>query len=363
MNTINDISTRLFSVPLREQMGDALHGIHTHFELITTTIALSNGVAGTGYSYTGGKGGYAIKAMIDHDLTPYLMGKDASKIKELNDGMQQHIHYVGRGGIASFAISATDIALWDAYCKTENKPLWQLAGGHDSKTNAYCGGIDLDFSKEKLLSNIKGYLETGVNAVKIKIGKEDLAEDLDRIKSVRELIGNDIVFMVDANCAYSVEKAVKIANEFEKYNIFWFEEPIIPDDYEGYAHIAKETNIDLASGENYHTEFEFDLAFSTSKLKYIQPDVCNCCGISGWLDVAKKAKEKNIKVCSHGAQELSVSLVASQENAGWVEIHSFYIDDYITHPIKIEDYKIHASNKPGIGIEFNWDKLNEACNN
>ena len=342
-------------------MGDALHGIHTHFELIIVNISLDNGVVGTGYSYTGGKGGQAIKAMIEYDLSSYLIGKDANKIKELNEGMQNYIHYVGRGGIASFAISAVDIALWDAKCKLEDQPLWKLVGGHTNNCDAYCGGIDLDYSQDRLLENIQSYLDYGVNAVKIKIGKEDLAEDIERIKAVRELLGDDKVFMVDANCSYTVDKAIRAANEFEKYNIYWFEEPIIPDDFEGYAKVADNINVDLATGENLHTKYEFTRALNTSKLKYIQPDVSNCCGITGWLEVAALAKEKGLKICSHGVQELHVSLVASQPHAGWVEIHSFSIDDYIIDPLKIEDHKIHAPNKSGIGVEFNWNKLDETC--
>src|SRR4028118_1976961 len=114
--TISDIQARLFRVPLGEAMGDAMHGLHTHFELVTVTIRTSDGLEGTGYTYTGGKGGRAVLAMVNHDLRPFLLGRDASAVEALNDAMQVHIHYVGRGGIASFAISACDVALWDLRC-------------------------------------------------------------------------------------------------------------------------------------------------------------------------------------------------------------------------------------------------------
>src|SRR5437764_475433 len=110
---IKDVEVRLFRVPLREVMMDAKHGAHTHFELVTVTIRLADGTEGTGYTYTGGKGGNAIRAMIEHDLAPFLRERDATEIDVLYDAMLWHIHYVGRGGIASFAISAIDIALWD----------------------------------------------------------------------------------------------------------------------------------------------------------------------------------------------------------------------------------------------------------
>ena len=115
---ISNIKTRLFTVPLPEVLSDAKHGDHYHFELVTVTITLEDGTEGTGYTYTGGKGGYAIKAMVEHDFTKALIGQDGTDIDGIYDFLEWHIHYVGRGGIASFAISAVDIALWDIKCKT-----------------------------------------------------------------------------------------------------------------------------------------------------------------------------------------------------------------------------------------------------
>ncbi len=150
---IRTVQTRLYHIPLEEVLVDAKHGDHTHFELITATVTLEDGAVGTGYTYTGGKGGFAIKAMIDHDLAPFLEGQDGDAVEALYDAMQWHVHYVARGGIASFAISAVDIALWDLRGKRAGQALWQMAGGAGRRCRAYRGGSDLGYELPKLLGD------------------------------------------------------------------------------------------------------------------------------------------------------------------------------------------------------------------
>jgi hypothetical protein len=243
---IESIASAYFRLPL-DAMGDAGHGAIDSEELITVKLR-AGGLEGHGYAYTIGRGGRAVHALIEHELAPLLAGRDATDIQSLWDLMWQRLLYVGRGGLASFAIAALDIALWDLRGLRERKPLYALLGAKSREIPAYGSGVDLPKPIDELLKQTESFLARGLPGVKVKVGKRDRREDEARIAAVRRLIGDGIDLMVDANMGWSADEALERGRRLEQFNLYWYEEPTIPEDVAGHARLARELQVPIAVG-------------------------------------------------------------------------------------------------------------------
>lgn len=356
---VKSLKTSHYRIPLRATMTDSTHGDMTHFEVVMVELETNEGAHGIGYTYTIGHGGAAIRSLIDRALKPILLEADATRIEQLWEQMWWRLHYIGRGGLVVFAISAVDIALWDLRGHKQGVPLWQLLGGYSRSVKAYAGGIDLQLSCDELLEQTKANLDNGFRAIKIKVGRARLGEDIVRVRAVRELIGPDIPLMVDANMRWDVETAIRTARKLREYDVFWLEEPTIPDDVRGHARIASEGGIPIASGENLHTIYEFRNMIQNGRVAYPEPDVSNIGGITNWMRVAKLAYAHNLPVTTHGVHELHLHLLAAVPNASYLEVHSFGLERFIVDPPLLCDGVMTVSDKPGHGVDFRWQALEE----
>ena len=356
---IKRLDTRHYILPLSHPMTDATHGVMTHFEVILAELETECGCTGYGYTYTIGSGGTAIKALMERDLQPILVGADANRIEQIWERMWRCMHYVGRGGLVAFAMSALDIALWDLKGKRDGLPLWKLLGGYSNRVRAYAGGIDLQLGPDEMVEQARSNLQKGFRAIKIKVGRDKLSEDVERLRAVRECVGPDLPLMIDANMRYTVERAIRAAQAFKPYDVFWFEEPTIPDDYPGMARIARDGGIPLAAGENLRTIFEFRHTIEVGQVAFPEPDVSNIGGITNWMRVAKLAYAHNLQVTSHGVHELHLHLLAAIPNASYLEVHSFGLERYIKNPPCLKDGIMTPPDAPGHGVRFDWERLAE----
>jgi L-alanine-DL-glutamate epimerase-like enolase superfamily enzyme len=356
---IKDIQPDLYRIPLPVVLSDSTHGEIPYFELVTVRINSESGLDGVGYTYTVGAGGRAIASLINQELKALLLGQDARCIESLWEKMWWKLHWVGRGGLAAFAISALDVALWDINGRRYGEPLWRMLGGNSNRVKAYAGGVDLYHPLEQLLEQTRGNLQAGFRAIKMKVGRRVLRQDIERVKAVRELVGPDVVLMVDANMQWRVDEAIRAAQALQEFDVFWLEEPTIPDDVDGHLRIAREGGLPIAAGENLHTIYEFQAMMKQGCLAFPEPDLSNMGGISAWMKVARMSQAHNLPVTSHGVHDLHVHLLAAVPNASYLEVHGFGLDRFIEQPLQIVGGEAVASDRAGHGVAFKWDAMAE----
>ena len=336
---------------------DATHGVMSQFELVTVRVRDSDGAEGLGYTYAVNSGGAAIHVMVERYLAPLLEGRDPDATERLWQDAWWALHYAGRGGHATSAISAVDIALWDLKGRRTRLPLWRLFGGYDPRVPIYAGGIDLELSVEELLAQADRFLEEGFRAIKMKVGRARLGEDVERVSRMREHLGDDFPLMADANMKWSADEGIRAARALRELDLVWLEEPTIPDDVVGHARIVRDGGVPIATGENLHTLYEFQHMIGAGAVTYPEPDVANIGGMTTFRKVCALAEAHNLPVTSHGVHDLTVHLLAAAPNRTYMEAHGFGLDRFMAEPLRIEDGHAVAPERPGHGVELDFDAL------
>ena len=356
MATLQSVQTDHYLIPLPRALEDAMHGTMTAFEVVTARVTDSDGATGTGYTFTCGVNGGAIADILGREMTPLVIGREADLIEAIWKDLWWAFHYGGRGGPTVLALSALDMALWDLKARRAGQPLYRLLGGFDPKVPCYAGGIDIDLSPEALVDQTHANMEAGHRAIKMKVGRAHLREDVAKIAAMRDAFGPDLPLMVDANMKYTVDGAVRAARAFRDFDLTWFEEPIPPEDPAGHRRILTEGGIPIASGENLRSVWEFRTAIEGG-VSFPEPDVTNCGGITPFMKIAHLAEAFHLPVTSHGAHDITVHLLAACPNRSYLEAHGFGLEAYIETPLKITDGHAMAGDAPGHGIVFDWDRL------
>lgn len=357
MAKIASVSVGHYRIPLDTPLSDSTHGVMTAFELVTVRVRDTDGAEGTGYTYTTGRNGGAIQSILAREIPEIVAGEEADRIEHLWNRVWWGLHYGGRGGPTVLALSAFDIALWDLKARRANLPLWRLLGGYDPAVPCYAGGIDLELSIDELLKQTDRNLEKGFRAIKMKVGRKRLSEDVERVAAMRKHLGDDFPLMVDANMKWSVDEAIRAARAFQPFGLVWLEEPIIPDDVAGHARVVHEGGIPIAAGENLRTLWEFKQLIASGGVTYPEPDVTNCGGVTPFIKVAHLAEAYNLPVTSHGAHDITVHLLAACPNRSYLEAHGFGLDRYIAEPLVLRDGNAIAPDRPGHGVTFDWKAL------
>lgn len=357
MAAIDTLETGFYRVPLPTVLTDSMHGIMREFELVTARVRDADGAEGMGYTFTVGRNGGAIHDILQREIPEIVAGQDAHRIEFLWNRLWWDLHYGGRGGPTVLAISAFDTALWDLKAKRAGLPLWNFLGGNDPRVPCYAGGIDLELPPDELLRQTDDNLAKGFRAIKMKVGRKKLSEDVEKVAAMREHLGPEFPLMVDANMKWSVDEAIRAARAFRPYDLTWLEEPISPDDVAGHARVVRDGGMPIAAGENLRTIWDFRHLIALGGVTYPEPDVTNCGGVTAFMKIAHLAECFNLPVTSHGAHDITVHLLAAAPNRSYLEAHGFGLDRYIAEPLRIEDGLAIAPDRPGHGIAFDWAGL------
>lgn len=311
MTTVRSLTTRLQRVPLTRPWASDV----TSVGVVATHVVRSDGAEGWGFSWSPQIGAPAVQALLEHDIAPAAIGRAASPGILWQD-MWEHLHEAGGGGITTIALAGLDLALWDAEARAAGVSVSQLLGRHRERVRAYGSGVNLHYSLDDLLAQVQRWIDDGFEAVKIKVGKPDLAEDVERVSAVRALLGPDRALMIDANQRWDLATATSSIEALSAFELAWIEEPLRADDLAGHAELARRIEVPIALGENLHTVHRFDDFLSAGAAQIVQPNIVRVGGITPFLRIAERAAAHGAALHPHLLPELSGQLALALPDAG-----------------------------------------------
>ncbi len=270
-----------------------------------------------------------------------------------NEGkLRRQLTLLDTPGLVGLALAGIDMAAWDALAQARGVPLVALLGGEVKAIPAYNStGLWLQ-PVDTLADDAEALLAEGFTALKLRVGREDFAQDLAAVRAVKQRIGR-ATLMCDFNQRLTVNEALKRARALDGEGLYWIEEPVRHDDYEGYARIAAEVATPIQTGENLVDTFEMARAIALRSLDFVMPDVQRIGGVTGWLRAAALAHAHGIEMSSHLFPEFSVHLLGVTPTCHWLE----YMDwaaPLIQEPLPVKDGLAQIPDRPGAGIQ--WDE-------
>src|SRR5574340_134426 len=316
---------------------------------LAVTLETDAGVAGSGSIYFGriAGGPDALAALIEHELKPLVLGSDPAMVRGTREALLRETEYHGSFGLAMWGIAAIDTALWDGLGKALGVPCWQLWGGVRTRLPAYAMVGWLNYPDDEVQRICAKAVAQGFRAVKIKVGYPTLAEDIARIRTVRQVIGEEVRLMVDANQALTTAEAIRRGRAFEDLGCYWWEEPIPADDVDGYAQLADALDLPIATGENLYTRHDFARFLQQKAVDIIQPDLRRAGGPTGLLEAGLMANAFRVPYASHGGEPAQLNVMACLPNAIYLETGLVDPDS----PLDLRDGTVAIPSGPGFGWE------------
>jgi L-alanine-DL-glutamate epimerase-like enolase superfamily enzyme len=348
---ITGIETDLLQLPPAPFTADAIHDFGGANGAAVLRILTDAGITGWAHSNFQAIPGAprVVQTILEHEVKPVLMGQDPAFPKKIRADLWRALEYQGMGGLTQIALSAVDIAVWDILGKQAGLPVFKMLGAYRDRMPAYamCGWYrenDKDHSQYK--RTINETLEQGYRAFKVKVGRYGLDDDVERIEVGKKTAGKDIKIMVDANQGFTRPEALRRGKVYEQLGCFWFEEPLPPHDLDGFAEIARELDMRVATGENLYNKHAFMELLQRKGADVVQPDNRRAGGPSEWIEIGAISDGFGLELASHGGGPVNMNILCAIPNAIYMESGGKQ---------NMVNGEVLAPETPGMGSELSPD--------
>jgi len=353
---IRDVKIYTASSELSKPISDSTHTLTT-ISFVVMRIQLENGIIGESYLLSFQYSPNAIIGALK-DVIPIIKGHLAYETGVVYKKLDDLFEYFGNQGLLRWSQAAVNIAMWDAWGKAQNQPVYKLLGVTKEKVSIYGSGGWISYSIDELIQEVTDYANRGFKAVKIKVGSPKVSTDLERLKKVREAVGDSVDIMMDANQGMDLPSAIKLSEGAKDLNIHWFEEPVHHQDFQAYQVLKNQTGISLAMGEREFDTLPLRELATRNAIDIWQPDILRIGGVEQWRASAALADSFHLPVLPHYYKDYDVPLLCTISNG--VGAESFdWIDPLIDNPMVIKDGYAVPHQLPGWGFSFIDDKLEE----
>jgi L-alanine-DL-glutamate epimerase-like enolase superfamily enzyme len=322
-------------------------------KLVVAQISTDQGVRGLGYSLVfGGGGAEAVHAYLEARLKPALVGEDPQYVEYLWEKMFRVDMGMKKQGVVAYAIAAIDIGLWDIVGKTLGKPLYKIWGAMRHRIGCYGSGGWAKYSIVDLVREAEKYAAQGCKYYKMKIHDPDPKVNRERVQAVKRALGADVRMMVDVNQRLDVLGNQRQAALLEEFDLVWYEEPVLADDFRSLEEVAKTIRIPVATGENNYTRYEFRELIERKAARYLMPDVCRANGYSETLKIGHLAAAHGVLVSPHVVHELSLHVVGTLANGFLVEYMDWAPPDLFEELPECKGGRFRIPDRPGHGMSL-----------
>lgn len=353
---VSTVETQPVVVQLDQPIGSALGQI-AKFGCILVTVRTDDGITGENLIFTLNDRRTAVLRQMVDELADVAVGQDAGHIAGFWARAWKDINFLGHKGVPVAGISAIDGALWDILGKTAGLPLYRLLGGAQDRVPAYhSGGLWLSRSVDELVEEAQGFVGQGFRAMKMRLGLPDPADDIARVKAVRDAIGPDVKLMADANQGLTEAQAIRLGRRLEPFDLAWFEEPLPAWDLDGLARVAAALDTPIASGETEYTRYGFRRMLELRSADILMPDLQRVGGVSEFMRVGHMAESHDTAVSSHLFPETSVQVLGALSNATFLEYMPWFSRLY-NETLEFRGGCAVVPERPGWGFTFNRDYI------